>query len=215
MKDIIIVGGGSVALEVYYTIMAINRYEVKNGNPEKYKVLGFLDDAMEVGKEHPKVHVPILGTIKDWKPQDEEVYALGVANPRTKELIATKLEARGCAFETIVKPDLYLAPEVEVGRGCFIGAYCICEGAKIGNFVNIMGSMVGGESEIGDYSTTLGFANIAAGGKLGKRVYVGSQAVILGVNVEDDAFVCVGSIVIRKVKTGTKVFGNPAKRVDW
>ena len=108
----------------------------------------------------------------------------------------------------------YLAPEIQVGRGCFICPYCICEGGKIGNFVTIMGSMIGGEAEIGDYSTTLGFSNIA-NGKLGKRVYVGSQAVILDVNVGDDATVCVGSIVIRKVKPGTKVFGNPAKKVDW
>lgn len=214
MKNIIIVGGGSVALEVYYTIMKINGYELKNGKSEKYKVLGFLDDTMESGKNHPKVQVPVLGSIKDWKPIDKEVYALGIADPKAKELISTKLEANGCVFETIISPGFYLAPEVQVGRGCFICPYTICEGAKIGNFVSIMGSMIGGEAEIGDYSTTLGFANIATG-KLGKRVFVGSQAVILDVKVGDDAVVCVGSIVVRNIKAGVKVFGNPAKKVDW
>ena len=74
--------------------------------------------------------------------------------------------------------------------------------------------MIGGHAVIGDYSTTLGFANIP-NAKIGKRVYIGSHAVVLGSSVGDDAEVCVGSIVIRKVKAGTKVFGNPAKRVDW
>ena len=73
--------------------------------------------------------------------------------------------------------------------------------------------MIGGRAVIGDYSTTLGFANISHG-PLGKRVYVGAGAVVL-CTVEDDATVSVGSIVVSKVKAGTKVFGNPAKRVDW
>ena len=33
--------------------------------------------------------------------------------------------------------------------------------------------------------------------------------------MEDDAYVCVGSVVVSNIKAGTKVFGVPAKRVDW
>ena len=35
-----------------------------------------------------------------------------------------------------------------------------------------------------------------------------------GKKVGDDAFIGIGSVVINNVKAGTKVFGNPAKRID-
>ena len=74
--------------------------------------------------------------------------------------------------------------------------------------------MIGQDSIIDDYSTTTGYTNIASA-HIGKRVFVGSHAVILnGKKVGDDAFVCAGSIVFSNIKAGTKVFGNPAKKID-
>ena len=76
-----------------------------------------------------------------------------------------------------------------------------------------MGSVVGGTCEIGDYSTTTGFANITSA-KLGKGVFVGSHAVVLNnLRVGDDAFICAVSIVFNNIKSGMKVWGNPAKKV--
>lgn len=213
MKDIIIVCAGSTAQEVYSVIDIINREAVAKGNEPIYNILGFIDDNLDT-KLAEYVKAPILGSISDWYPKGDEVYAMGNSSPKIKEKIATLLKGRGCRFETIIAPYARVKPYAEIGEGCVITAYNINNGAKIGSFVNIQGSMIGGRTEIGDYSTTLGFANVAQA-KVGKRVYIGSHAVVLGVTVEDDAFICVGSIVFRKVKAGTKVFGNPAKRVDW
>ena len=48
-----------------------------------------------------------------------------------------------------------------------------------------------------------------------KRVFVGSHAVIMNKRrLGDDAYVCAGSIVFNNVKSGVKVFGNPAKVFD-
>jgi serine acetyltransferase len=91
--------------------------------------------------------------------------------------------------------------------------FWIASHAIVGDFVNVNGGMVGESAVIGDYCTITGFANIASG-KLGKRVFVGSHAVVLkSATVGDDAVVGAGSIVVRNVKAGTTVFGNPAKRI--
>ena len=214
MKNLIIVGCGSVGLEVYSTIDWINRIEKSKKGEPKYNILGFIDDLYKNGTRVIGEKTPLLGSIENWKPLDDEIYALGISDPKTKEKVTSELESKGCLFETIIAPNSLVSPSVKIGRGCFITAYSISGDVIIGNFVNIQASMIGGTAVIGDYCTTLGFANIA-NGRLGKRVYVGSQAVILNVKVEDDARVCVGSIVVRNVKAGTKVFGNPAKRVDW
>jgi serine acetyltransferase len=85
---------------------------------------------------------------------------------------------------------------------------------KIGNFVHIAGSMIGQDSIIGDYSTTTGYSNIVSA-SLGKRVFVGSHAVILNERkIGDDAFICAGSIVFHHVKPGVKVFGYPARKIN-
>ncbi len=212
MKDIIIVCTGATGMEIYTILQMINEEESQKGREPKYHLLGFIDD--DLAKEIPDyVDVPVLGTIKDWEPIGDEVYALGNASPRTKKKIVEILKGKGCRFETIIAPYARVKPNVEIGEGCAIWSYSINSGAKIGNFVNVQGAMIGGHSVLGDYSTVLGFANVQA--KLGEGVYVGSHAVVLDVPVGDWATISVGSIVVSKVKAGTKVFGNPAKRVDW
>lgn len=213
MIDLIIVCAGATALEVYSIVDLINQKAREEGKDPKYNVLGFIDD--NPGVVLPDyVKAPILGNIKDWSSKGNEVYAMGNSNPRAKEKLSQLLKSRGCRFETIIAPYANVKPYVQMGEGCIIASYIINNGAQIGDFVSIQGAMIGGGTVMGDYSTALGFANVAQA-KIGKRVYIGSHAVILGVEVEDDAVVSVGSIVVRKVKAGTKVFGNPAKRVDW
>ena len=103
---------------------------------------------------------------------------------------------------------------VTLGEGCYIYG-TVSPNAQLGSFVSVMGSMIGGGAVIGDFSTTTGYANITSA-KLGKKVFVASHAVILNnILVGDDAFIGAGSVVIRNVKAGTKVFGNPAKKVDF
>ena len=51
--------------------------------------------------------------------------------------------------------------------------------------------------------------------RLGKRVFVGTSAVIApSKKVGDDAYICMGSMVVTNVRAGYKVMGNPAKKMD-
>lgn len=214
MKDIIIVCAGSTAQEVYFLIKTINQNAREKNKEIPYRILGFLSDVPDA-LEGSGIQEKILGTIQDWKPVGDEVYAMGLADPRGKEKLSIMLKSRGCKFETLILPGCYICGDVIMGEGCIILGDSIGNKARLGNFVNIMGSMIGQYSQIGDYSSITGFANIP-GATLGKRVFVGSHAVILKhCKVGDDAFVCAGSIVASHVKPGTKVFGVPAQRVDW
>lgn len=201
MKDLIIVCAGGFGREVYYMAKSIGKWNIK----------GFIDDNLHA-LDGVKIGLPIIGTIKDWVPSGNEVFALGVSNPKTKEVIVDIMKAKGALFETLIAPHSRIIETTTIGEGCIISG-SIGDCVKIGNFVNIMGSMIGQDSEIGDYSTTTGYTNIASA-KLGKRVFVGSHAVVLnGKKVGDDAFICAGSICFSNVKAGTKVFGNPAKKM--
>ena len=209
MKKIIIVGAGGFGREAYYLIQAINNVE------PRYEVIGFLDDNPDA-LEGKKIDFPILGSVGEWLPSDDEVYAMGIASPKTKEKVANILVNKGAKFVTLIHPAALVNKDAIIGTGCIIGGRSsIGALTRVGDFVHVAGSMVGQDGLIDDYSTTTGFANIT-NAKLGKRVFVGSHAVVLnGLTVGDDAYICAGSIVFSKVKAGTKVFGNPAKRMDF
>lgn len=201
MKDLIIVCAGGFGREVYYMAKSIGQWNIK----------GFIDDNLHA-LDGVNIALPIIGTIKDWVPSENEVFALGVSNPKTKEIIVGIMKAKGAKFETLIAPHSRVIETCTIGEGSIISG-SIGDCVKIGNFVNVMGSMIGQDSEIGDFSTTTGYTNIASA-KLGKRVFVGSHAVVLnGKKVGDDAFICAGSICFSNIKAGTKVFGNPAKKM--
>jgi len=203
MKDLIIVCAGGFGREVYYMAKSIGKWNIK----------GFIDDNLHA-LDGVNIALPIIGTIKDWVPSDNEVFALGVSTPKTKEVIVGIMKAKGAEFETLIAPHSRVIETSTIGEGSIISG-SIGDCVKVGNFVNVMGSMIGQDSEIGDFSTTTGYTNIASA-KLGKRVFVGSHAVVLnGKKVGDDAFICAGSICFSNVKAGTKVFGNPAKKMDF
>lgn len=206
MKDLIIVCAGGFGREAYYLARGINRLT------PRWHIRGFIDDNLDALGD-VKCDVGVIGTIKDWQPSDNEEFVMGVASPRTKEFLSHLLKARGAKFVTLVSPGTTVCDYTTIGEGCLITGF-VGDNVKIGNFVNIAGSMIGQDSIIGDFSTTTGYTNIVSA-VLGERVFIGSHAVVLhGRRIGDDAFVCAGSVVFNHVKAGQKVLGNPAKKID-
>lgn len=203
-KDLIIVGAGGFGREAYYMAKAIGEWNIK----------GFIDDNVNA-LDCVNIDCKIIGTISDWEPSEGEVFAMGISSPRAKEVVAKRLKERGAQFVTMIHPRALVYESAIIGEGCVIsGMSSIGDGAIVGDFVNVAGSIVGQDSVVGDYSTTTAFVNIASA-TIGKRVFIGSHSVVLnGKKVGDDAYVCVGSIVLSNVKANTKVIGYPAKKIE-
>lgn len=206
MKDLIIAGAGGFGREAFYLAQRIN------AKTEQWNIKGFIND-IQTPVEDYNCALPIIGTITDWHPSANEVFVVAIANPAGKEKVYNLLKSKGAQFVTLISPTAIINPTAQIGEACVItGFSSVGDNAVIGNCVHVAGSMIGQDSTVDDFSTTTGFANIASA-KIGKRVFIGSHSVILNdVVVGDDAFVCAGSIVFNKVKAGTKVFGNPAKK---
>lgn len=205
MKDLIIVGAGGFGREALYLALDINKENLQ------WNIKGFIDDNSQA-LDGLRCDYPIIGKISEWQPKENEVFAMGIAAPKTKELLSNILKDKGARFVTLISPYVSIQPFTRIGEGCVITGN-VGDNTVIGNFVHIAGSMIGQDSIIGDYSTTTGYVNIASA-TLGKRVFVGSHAMILNhAKVGDDVEVYPGSMVIRKVKAGVKVFGMPAKEI--
>lgn len=205
MRDLIIVGAGGLGRKVFVCLKRLNAIE------EKWNIRGFIDDDLKA-LEGVKCDLEVIGKIDDWVPKKNEVFVLAISTPKIKEAVVSSMKTKGAIFETIVSPDVLLGDYVEIGEGSVIMTpYNVESGVLIGKFVTILGSTVALDGIIGDYCTTTGFANLT-NAHLGKRVYVGSHAVILeGKTIGDDAHIGVGSIVLKDVKPNTEVFGYPAR----
>ena len=208
MKDLIIVGAGGFGREAYYIAKEINRFQ------HRWNIKGFIAGNMHE-LDNIDCDCPIIGIIEEWVPNNNEEFVMGISAPKVKERLSTLLIAKGAVFTTLIHPSAIVNEKVKIGNGCVIsGRASIGDCVEIGNFVHVAGSMIGQDSIIGDYSTTTGFANIVSA-YLGKRVMVGSHAVVLNnIKVGDDAVIGTGSIVFRNVKAHTTVVGNPAKKIE-
>jgi len=208
VKNLIIVGAGGFGRELLQWVKDINKIQTK------WSIKGFIDDNLNA-LDGMECDYNVIGSIQDWKPEDVEVFACAIANPRTKEDIVTLLKSRGATFESIIHPTAVIGEYNKIGEGLI--AYpksAITINVKIGDYVTLLSSGIGHDAVVGDYSTISSYCDITGGAQLGKKVFLGSHVTIVpGKKVGDDAYVGAGSVVIKNVKPNTKVMGNPAQKI--
>lgn len=204
MKDLIIVGAGGLSRKIHVCLKRLNK-------DSKWNIIGCIDDNLNA-LDGIKFDLKVIGRISDWIPKNNQVFVMGISEPHTKHIIAKMLKSKGAKFETIISPDVILGDYVEVGEGSIIMTpYNVESGVRIGRFVTLLGSTIALDGQIGDYSTTAGFANLT-NAIIGKEVYVGSHVVIIeNKRIGDGAFISVGSIVMQDVEPNKQVFGVPAR----
>ncbi len=210
MKDIIIVGAAGFGREVLQWIKDVNTIT------PTWNIKGFLDDN-EQALDGYECDYHILGSIKGWVPSDNEVFALAVAFPSVKEKIVGILKSKGAEFATVIHPTSIVGEFCHLGEGIIITPRCKSSpNVIVEDFVTILGCGVGHDAYIGTYSTLCGYCAICGHALIGKRVFVGTSAVVApSKKIGDDVFIAMGSMVMSNVKAGRKVMGNPARKVDF
>lgn len=210
MKDIIIVGASGFGREVLRLIENINEAR------PTWNILGFLDDNPNA-LDGVECEYRIIGSIQQWQPKDSQYLACALAFPGVKKKVVELLKERGAEFATLIHPNAVVNPRSTIGEGTIITNNCsISDNAHVGFFCTILGSGVAHDATVGDYSTLSGKCQLNGHVECGSMVYMGCGVLVApSVKIGDGATVGIGSVVISKVKAGTKVFGNPAKRIDF
>lgn len=209
MKDLIIVGAGGFGRELLEWVKDINDIALT------WNVLGFIDDNANALDGY-QCDYSIIGCISGWQPNQKEFFALAIAEPHIKEKVVTALKDKGARFAQIIHPLAKICSFCEYGEGIVMYPYSgIGPNCRVGDFVTLLSSGLGHDAVVDDYATVSSYCGISGHSHIGKRAFLASHAVIPpGKKVGDDAYVGAGSIVIRNIPAGKKVFGNPAKIVD-
>lgn len=209
MKDLIIVGAGGLGREVLQMCMEINNIS------QRWNIKGFIDDNLKA-LEDKKCEYKVLGTISGWIPRSNEIFVMAIANPKIKKIIVETLKVKGALFDTIISPRAFIATTAQIGKGSIISPFCfVSDNVVLGQcvFFNAYTS-IGHDTVMGDFSSTMGHVDITGCCIVGQETYWGSGARALpSSKIGDCAFVGAGSVVLRKVKAGDKVFGIPAMSI--
>ena len=208
MKNLIIIGVGGFAREVYW------HAQKSLGFGEEWRIKGFLDgDVKLAAEEYELLPDKVLGEVDTYEICADDVFACAVGSPKVRRHLVEKISTRGGEFINLISNLAQIIPTAKIGFGVIVSPYVgISDRAEIGNFValNAM-TIIGHDARLGNFSCVMPHAHIAGNCKIGSEVYVGSGAIILPKSkVGDGATVGAGCVVLKKVRAGATVFGNPA-----
>lgn len=207
MKHLIILGAGGMGRQVLSFAKSCDGYG------KEYDVKGFLDDnhnAMDGFPDYP----PILGTVDGYQIVEDDIFFNSIGDIKAKKLCIQKILDKGGEFITLIHPTAQVSPDTKIGKGCMLGSYVgIGVETTIGDFCLIQSkATIGHDVHIADYARIDCNVVLIAGVHVGNDVCIHTSSVINhGVSLGNGSTVGAMSFVIRNVKAGQTVFGNPAK----
>lgn len=210
MKNLIIIGARGYGRIVYN--IAIDC--IQHGG--EFRIKGFLDDdstALDGFEGYPI----ILSSVEQYEIQEDDIFICALGESKFKKKYAEIILNKGGWFISLISPKAYIQTNVKMGVGCVIGnmATIACD-TTLGDFVTVLGYAdighdvsIGSWSHIGAYSFLGGFSSV------GENCMLQTGAKLIPhKKIEDNAYVGIGSVVMKNVRRDTKVIGYPAKKIE-
>ena len=208
MNNLIIIGAGGMGRSLY------DNAQESVGYGEIFVVKGFIDDNLAALDGYPN-YPPVIGTIKDYIPQENDVFVSSIGGASRRACMEAVI-SRGGTFINLIHSTARIRKNVRLGTGNFIGAYvAIGNDTEIGDYNMIQTyTVIGHDSRVGNWNRIDAHVVCVGGIVIEDETVIHTSAVIShNVTVETGAHVGALSFVIRKVRAGTTVIGNPAKRL--
>ncbi len=212
MKHLVIIGAGELGRELYWHAQGAKGYGTE------YDIKGYIDDDYHPDSErYANLQKPLISSIDDYEVQNDDVFICAVGTVNGRELTVEKIKTKGGKFISVIHETSIIHGTVKIGEGVFIGPYTV-----IGDNVTIEDhvmlnthSSIGHDAILGEFTCVMSFVDITGCCKIGRKVFLASGCRMTpSTKIGEGAYVGIGSVVLRKVKAGTKVFGNPARSID-
>ena len=214
MKKLVIIGAGDFGREIF------GHARLSEGYMTFFELKGYIDDVMyenPSSEQYSHIPLPLINSINNYQPETDDVFICAIGNPSGRKIVVNKMLERGAEFITLKHQTSIIADTAQIGSGCFLGPYtCIGPDTVIADHAMVnTHSAVGHDVKIGKYSCVMSFVDLTGHTEIGECVFMGSGSrTVPGAKIGSGAYVGLGSVVLRKVKENTKVFGNPAVRVE-
>ena len=213
MKHLIIVGARGWGREVYASAIGTKAYA-----EGEYDIKGFLDSKEDALSGLNGVFPKIISSPESYIIQEDDVFFIAMGDPQWRKHYADLMKSKGAQFISIICNGAYINPTASIGEGSYIsGLTCISDNVKVGNFVMIHPYCnIGHDAIIGDFASLEAYVFMGGMAKIGIGSILHFKSSILRhKSVGDNVEVGAGSVVMRNIKDGLHVHGNPAKRIDY
>lgn len=179
------------------------------------EIVFVVDNARYLLKE---VHGYRMSLLADLGPSSDAKYLVALGDASIRQRIALAFDRVGHSPAVLVHPRAELSQWVKIGGGTVICANCVitCD-VVIGTHVQInVGCTISHDSTIGDYSTLSPGVHVPGRVRIGRHVFVGTNACFINgepgkpLNIGDGAIIAAGACVTKDVPPGVLVAGVPA-----
>ena len=178
------------------------------------KVKGFIDSRSWILDKFTN-YPPILGSVNEYLPSDEDVFVCAIGEPDQKRKYVTIIEQKGGVFVSVIHPSSYVCKSVTLGKGCIVCPNAtITNDSEIGSHVILnVNASINHDNHIGDYATICPGCHLAGRVKVGTGAFVGTGTVIIpDITLGDGVFVAAGATVVKSYASG-RLMGTPARQV--
>jgi sugar O-acyltransferase (sialic acid O-acetyltransferase NeuD family) len=211
MKNLIIIGAGGFAREVYW--YAQNSV----GYAQTFIIKGFLDGTVKLEKSaYNLLPMPVLGDVKNYSIDKDDVFVIAIANSKAKKEISKIILNKNGEFINIIHSTALLAPTAKVGVDIVMGPYSmIGPNARVNDHIMLNAhSSIGHDSIIESFSSIMYNVAIAGHVNVGESTLWGDNSVAIpGCCIGNYATMAAGCVVLNKVNDNITVAGVPAKPI--
>lgn len=210
MRKLVIIGAGGFGREVLAWAEQSVEFQ------RDWTIKGFIDDNLDalVGKK-PKAE--LLGTIRDYQPNPEDVFVCALGQPEPKRKCSELILSRGGELTRLTHRTAILGHNVDLSDGVILCPYVVVSANnRLGRCVAVdTHSTINHDAKVGDWTQISCYCDLTAAVEIGGSVFLGSHvSVVPGVKIGEGAYVGAGTIVIRDVEAGAKMVGVPARRIN-
>jgi len=206
MKKLAVIGAGDLGQLISYHAVSDNKYEV----------IGYFDDTLEVGTVIKDVKV--IGNLNDittfYKSMlfDCLIVGIGYNHMKFRQSVFDKY-IKNIPFATVIHSTSYVDPSCSIGAGVFILPGCVLDkDVTIGSNVLLnTGCIIAHDTQVDDHSFLSPAVKIAGKTRIGKRCVLGINSTIIdNITLADDIKIGGGAVVINDLLIPGLYVGLPA-----
>ena len=207
MKNIIIVGAGGFAKELYnYIITDIEKKVLNN-----YLIKGFLD-VNEEAFINMKVDSIYLGDENSYQIGNNDEFIVAIGNIKLREKIIKKLKNLNAKFFTYIHNSVIVANNAIIGEGVIVCPNSIIQAnAVVMDYcvINIFSS-IGHDSKIGENSILSPYCTLNGNVSTGCNLFMGTRStILLGIKVGNSCTISAHTALKNDISDGIIVQDKP------
>lgn len=212
MKQVVLVGSGAVAAEITSYIE-----DGSLGNHCDFIIKGYLEfsENKEAYWSKYDYRKPILGDIDTYQIDEEDYFIICIADIQFRQKIIDILKIRNAKFLNFIHPSAIIARTANIGIGNIIYPFCqIGPKAKLGDF-NIMthNTTISHDCTIGD-NNFIGGDGFCGYVNVGNNNFFGVRSIVIPhVNIENSNCIQAGMIIDKNIQSEATVFFRYKEKV--